>query len=111
MAAAADKRFLVSPVNRKPLSDEALNLSPTSFLDLDFGIILPTSSDSSGHRHAVHDTLRACGENQEKMKGGGGVKWAFDVADTRESCKVAPTTAADYAKKTPAFDETPNTIL
>ncbi len=66
MAAAADDRFLVSPVNRKPLSDEALNLSPTSFLDLDFGIILPTTSDFSGHRHTVRDALRACGENQEK---------------------------------------------
>ncbi len=45
------------------------------------------------------------------MKRGGGVKWAFDVAGTRESCKVAPATAADHAKKTPAYDETPSTIL
>jgi hypothetical protein len=74
MAAAADGRFLVSPVNRRLLSDEALNLSPASFLDLgdlDFGIILPTTSDSSGHCHAVRDKLHACGENQEKMKRGG----------------------------------------
>jgi hypothetical protein len=52
MAAAADNRFSLSPVNRKPLSDDALNLSPASVLDRDFEIILPTS-DSSGHLHAA----------------------------------------------------------
>ena len=44
------------------------------------------------------------------MKRGEGVNWAFDVADTMASCKVAPTTAADHAKETPAYDKTPDTI-
>ncbi len=33
------------------------------------------------------------------------------MTDTRKFCKEAPTTAADHAKKTSAYDKTPNAVL
>jgi hypothetical protein len=61
-ATAADGRFLCRQ-STETVEQWRSEFSPTSVLDLNFEIILPTS-DFFGHRHAVRYALRACREIQ-----------------------------------------------